>query len=99
METKIITIRPIAGRPGEHIAYIKDRFLGATFAVTFCDSITGAVTLTKFTKLIEQLYSGCPVETHLSSVQCRFKSAALLDLMTEREESHDNTRSMCAVDG
>ena len=91
---KEITIKPIARKQGEYIAYYRDRFLQATYSVCFTDSITGAVALHKFHGMVTQTLTTTKVELMLSGTALHFKSRALLELLTDREDTDGSERSV-----
>ena len=53
-----IRISRIAGEPGTYVASFTAPVLGATYAVVFSESITGAVALHRFATMISTDYGG-----------------------------------------
>jgi len=77
-----ITIKSVAGREGEYIAYYTSEFLGATFSVYFQDNIMGAIALHTFSKMIKSKYEKERIEFVVSEEKMRFKSRDLFEVMT-----------------
>ena len=61
-----ISIKRIAGRKGEYVAYYRSEFLDATFSVCFKDNILGAVALQSFSEMIKLKYEGDRVDFELT---------------------------------
>ena len=55
-----IRIQAIADKPGRFIASFHAEFLDATYALTFGESVTGALALHRFARMIEQQYERQP---------------------------------------
>jgi len=77
-----ITIKSVAEREGEYIAYYTSEFLGATFSVYFQDSIMGAIALHDFSEMIKGRYEKERIEFDVCEEKMRFKSRDLLEAMT-----------------
>ena len=77
-----ITIKGIAGRKGEYVAYYRSEFLDATFSVCFKDNIMGAIALQNFSEMIKLKYEKEKVEFEVSEEEVRFKSRNLLEVMS-----------------
>ena len=52
----VIRIQAIPEKPGRFIASFQAEFLDATFALTFGETVTGALALHRFARMIENQY-------------------------------------------
>ena len=87
----IIRIQPIAENPGRFIASFNAEFLNATYALTFGESVTGALALHRFAQMIENQY-GKQITIQLPDELPPFHSEAVQDILsglgiTEMEKS------------
>ena len=55
-----IRIQSISNKPGRFIASFHAEFLDATYALTFGESVTGALALHRFAQMIESQYGKQP---------------------------------------
>jgi len=76
-----IRIQPIDKRPGRFIASFNAEFLNATYALTFSESVTGALALHRFAQMIENQY-GKQVNIQLPDELLPFRSEAVQDILT-----------------
>jgi len=76
-----IRIQAINKRPGRFIASFNAEFLNATYALTFGESVTGALALHRFAQMIEHQY-GKPVTIQLPDELLPFRSEAVQDILT-----------------
>jgi len=76
-----IRIQAIDKRPGRFIASFNAEFLNATYALAFGESVTGALALHRFAKMIENQYGG-QVNVQLSDELLPFRSEAVQDILT-----------------
>ena len=81
-----VVIKPVAGRKGEYLAYCRSHFLDATFSVCFKDTLMAALALHEFLEMIRRKYEEKQVRTLLSEEEIRFKSDALLDVLSSGSE-------------
>lgn len=86
-----ICIQAIVEKPGRFIASFNAEFLNATYALTFGESVTGALALHRFAQMIEDQY-GKQVTIQLPDELLPFRSEAVQDILTglgitEREKS------------
>ena len=79
-----ITIKQIEGRDGEYLAYCKNEFLKATFALYFTDSIYGSASLVDFSEMLKHKYDEEKVTFEISNEKITFQNPELLDLMMKR---------------
>lgn len=86
-----IRIQAIAEKPGQFIASFNAEFLNATYALTFGESVTGALALHRFAQMIEDQY-GKQVIIQLLDEVPPFHSEAVQDILsglgiTKKEKS------------
>ena len=86
-----IRIQAIAEKPGRFIASFNAEFLNATYTLTFGESVTGALALHRFAKMIENQY-GKQVNIQLPDELLPFRGEAVKDILsglgvTETEKS------------
>ena len=83
---KEITIKQIENTEHEFIAYYKSDFLKSTFCAVFRDDIFGAVCLSRFTEMIKTHFNEQNITLFISDKNIKFKSQALLDELTQKQE-------------
>ncbi len=76
-----VRIQAIAENPGRFIVLFNTEFFNATYALTFGESVTGALALHRFAKMIENQY-GKQVNIQLSGELLPFRSEAVKDILT-----------------
>ena len=76
-----IRIQAITEKPGRFIASFNAEFLNATYALTFCESVTGALALHRFAQMIENQY-GKQVNIQLPDQLLPFRSEAVQDILS-----------------
>ena len=76
-----IRIQAITDKPGRFIASFNAEFLNATYALTFGESVTGALALHRFATMIENQY-GKEVNIQLPDELLPFRSEAVQDILT-----------------
>ena len=76
-----IRIQPITEKPGRFIASFNAEFLNATYALTFGESVTGALALHRFAQMIEDQY-GKQVTIQLPDELLPFRSEAVQDILS-----------------
>ena len=75
-----IRIAKADGESGRYIASFQSDLLGATYAVVFRESVTGAVALHRFAGMIESQY-GKPVELRVDTDLIPFGNKAVEDIL------------------
>lgn len=88
----VIRIHPVPGSPGQYVAMFASDFLGATFAVMFQETITGAVALHTFAEMIRKQY-GPSVEIILPRSLPLQEDSPLRDLISQLKQPlfvHEN---------
>ena len=76
-----IRIQAITEKPGRFIASFNAEFLNATYALSFGESVTGALALHRFAKMIEDQY-GKQVTIQLPDELLLFRSEAVQDILS-----------------
>ena len=77
-----VTIKAVAGKKGEYIAYYTSEFLNATFSVYFRDTIMGAIALQNFSEMLRMKYEKERVGFEVSGEPTRFESKGLVEMMS-----------------
>jgi hypothetical protein len=77
-----VTIKAVAGKKGEYIAYYTSEFLNATFSVYFRDTIMGAIALQNFSEMLRVKYEKERVGFEVSGEPTRFESKGLMEMMS-----------------
>ena len=77
-----IRIHPVPTSRGQYVAVYSSEFLGATFAVTFPETITGAVALHGFAEMIRTQY-GPAVEIIIPDGLPLPKDSPVRDILSE----------------
>jgi len=77
-----IMIKRVKGRSGEYIAYCSSELLGATYSVYFRDGVMGCVAFSEFVDMIKGRYEGAEVRVLVSDKEARFRSKAMLELLS-----------------
>ena len=78
--TPIITIAGIEDNPDRFVASFRSEFLDATYAVIFSQTITGAVALHRFARMISDQY-GKQVELRIANDLLPARSKAVEDIL------------------
>jgi hypothetical protein len=81
----VIQVYPVPGSHGHYAAVYTSEFLGASFAVTFPETITGAVTLHTFAEMIRNQY-GKAVDIIIPDGLPLPKGSPVRDLLTQLRE-------------
>ena len=76
----VIRITKADGESGRYIASFQSDLLGATYAVVFRESVTGAVALHRFVTMIEGQY-GKPIELRVDTDLIPFRNEAVEDIL------------------
>ena len=76
-----IRISRVAGEPGTYVASFTAPVLGATFAVIFSETVTGAVALHRFADMIANYYAG-KVTLQISDEILPIPNKAVADIMS-----------------
>ena len=77
----LVRIAPVdTGKDGRFIASFNAEVLGATYAVIFPETVTGAIALHRFVQMIEQQY-GKQAEIRLADELLPFHSEAITDVL------------------
>ena len=89
----LVRIAPVdTGKDGRFVASFNAEVLGATYAVIFPETITGAIALHRFVQMIELQY-GKQVEIRLADELLPFHNEAITDMLrslgiAESEKMH-----------
>jgi len=78
--TPVITITGVEGNPDRFVASFRSEFLDATYAVIFSQTITGALALHRFARMISGQY-GKQVELRIANGLCPAKNGAVEDIL------------------
>ena len=84
-KTKCIRVYPLPERPAHFVATFHSDVLGATFSVTFRETITGAVGLHTFAEMLRKQY-GCAFEIAIMDVFGLPHNSALWDVLKSLEK-------------
>ena len=76
----VIRIQPIPEKPGRFIASFHAEFLDSTYALTFGETVTGAVALHRFALMIENQY-GKQAKIQIADELLPFHSEAVTDIL------------------
>ena len=80
-----ITVRPVADRDGEYVAYYESEFLQAQFCVYLKDSIFGALALQAFAEMIRKAfgknYRSQEIDFQVGQMPVSFENPVLLDVL------------------
>jgi hypothetical protein len=88
--TPTIRITGVDEKPNRVVASFRSEFLDATYAVVFTKSITGAVALHRFARMISQQY-GTEVELQIADDLFPVRNTAVEDILNsigKREPIH-----------
>lgn len=85
-----IRIQAIDEKPGRFIASFNAEFLDATYALTFGETVTGALALHRFAKMIEHQYA-TEVNIQLPDDLLPFRSEAVKDILAGLGVSEEET--------
>ena len=75
-----IHVHAVDGSPGRHLATFHTPFLDATYALSFGESVTGAVALHRFACMIESQYGG-KVEIRIDEIQSSAEITSIADML------------------
>ena len=75
-----IRIQAIANKPGRFIASFHAEFLDSTYALTFGETVTGALALHRFVKMIEYQY-GKQAKIQIADELIPFHNEAVTDIL------------------
>jgi hypothetical protein len=78
--TPVITIAGVDDNPDRFVASFRSEFLDATYAVVFSQTITGAVALHRFARMISGQY-GKQVELRFANALFPVKNRAVEDIL------------------
>ena len=78
-KTPIIRIQAVAGKQGRFIASFHAEFLDSTYALTFGETVTGALALHRFAQMIENQYGKLKIQ--IPDDLLPFKSEAVVDIL------------------
>ena len=77
----VIRISAVKDTAGKFIASFHSEFLDATYSLLFNESITGAVALHRFARMIESQY-GCAVELQIVDEVFPMNNQAVADILS-----------------
>jgi len=89
--TPVITITGIDGDPDSFVASFRSEFLGATYAVVFPSTVTGAVALHRFATMISGQY-GKQVEIQIPNDLFPIRNKAVEDILHSIKEPEQAVR-------
>ena len=78
--TPVIRITSVAEKPNRFVASFRSEFLDAIYAVVFSKTITGAVALHRFAKMISHQY-GTEVELQIADDLFPVRNTAVEDIL------------------
>ncbi len=78
--TPIIRITAVDGKPNQFVASFRSEFLDATYALVFSKTITGAVALHRFARMISEQY-GRQVELQIADDLFPVRNKAVEDIL------------------
>ena len=76
-----VTIHPVKNRKGNYIAFFKSEFSDSTYSLFFKDTMTGAITLHNFSKMIRSNYEVEEIDFKLSDIFVPFNNEAIIDVL------------------
>ena len=76
-----VTIHPVKNRKGNYIAFFKSEFLDSTYSLFFKDTITGAIALHNFSKMIRINYEVEEIDFEVSNIFVPFNNEAIIDVL------------------
>ena len=80
-----IRVYPLRENPSQYVAAFHSEVLGATFSVTFKETITGAVALHTFAEMLREHY-GCPVDIAIMDGFGLPSNSPVRDVLTSLEK-------------
>jgi hypothetical protein len=83
--TPVITIAGVDGDPDSFVATFRSEFLGATYAVLFPQTVTGAVALHRFATMISSQY-GRQIEIQIPNDLYPVRNKAIKDILSSIAE-------------
>ena len=83
--TPVITIAGVDDNPDNFVATFRSEFLGATYAVLFPQTVTGAVALHRFATMISSQY-GRQVEIQIPNDLYPVRNKAIRDILNSIAE-------------
>ena len=89
--TPVITIAGVDDDPDRFIASYRSEFLGATYAVVFPQTVTGAVALHRFATMISSQY-GKQVEIQIPNDLYPVRNKAIKDILNSIAEPQPAVR-------
>jgi len=81
----VVTVQPVQGSDGEHLAWFRSEPMQATYSVLFRDSLMGAIALHEFCEMIRRKYKVDGVRIEVCDQQVAFRSQAVLDVLSSRQ--------------
>ena len=78
--TPIIRITAVDGKPSKFVASFRSEFLDATYALVFSKTITGAVALHRFARMLSEQY-GRQVELQIADDLFPVKNKVVEDIL------------------
>jgi hypothetical protein len=78
----VITIQPVGGEDGEHLAWFRSQPMQATYSVFFRDSLMGVIALHEFCEMIRHKYKVDGIRLEVCDQQVAFRSPAVLDVLS-----------------
>ena len=77
----VIRIAAVDGKPERFVASLRSEFLDATYAVVFSPTVTGAVALHRFARVISELH-GRQAQLQITDALSAGKNAAVEDILS-----------------
>ena len=77
----VVIIHPVKNRKGNYIAFFKSEFLDSTYSLFFKDTITGAIALHDFSKMIRSNYEVEEIDFEVSNIFVPFTNEAIIDVL------------------
>ena len=69
----VITVQPVGGSDGEHLAWLRSESMQAPFSVFFRDSLMGAIALHAFCGMIRRKYKADGIRLEVCDQQIAFR--------------------------
>ena len=78
----VVTVQPVGGEDGQHLAWFRSEPMQATYSVFFRDSLMGAIALHEFCEMIRRKYKVDGIRLEVCDRQVAFRSQAVLDVLS-----------------
>lgn len=83
----VVTVQPVGGSDGEHLAWFRSEPMQATYSVFFRHTLMSPIALHEFCEMIRRKYKVDGIRLHVCDQQIAFRSPAVLDVLSGQHRS------------